>query len=36
VREFRLHGSVLGALSDGRPYRKQQNYGAEKIELFAA
>jgi hypothetical protein len=24
VREFRLHGSVRGALSDGRPYRKQQ------------
>jgi hypothetical protein len=22
VREFRLHGSVQGALSDGRPYRK--------------
>jgi hypothetical protein len=23
VREFRLHGSVRGALSDGRPYPKQ-------------
>jgi hypothetical protein len=34
VRESRLHGSVRGALSDGRPYRERRTGKIEKKPLF--
>jgi hypothetical protein len=33
VREFRLHGSVRGALRDGRPYREQHPSGDEPASI---
>ena len=34
MREFRSHGSVRGALSNGRPYREHQSLSAENAQPF--
>jgi hypothetical protein len=34
VREFRSHGSVRGALSNGRPYREHAGKSVDSITIF--
>ena len=36
MREFRLSGSVRGALSNGRPYREHQKNRIEIIGVFCS